>query len=476
MTKNNQSFRPPVVTVMGHVDHGKTTLLDTIRTANIAAKEAGAITQHLGAYQVEVSSKNGPRLITFIDTPGHAAFTAMRKRGASITDLVILVISAGEGIMPQTKECIRIIQENNLTPIVAITKIDLPNIFLDKIKGQLVESGLTPEEYGGQIPVVALSSKTKEGIDKLLETILIHADVMELTNQDSEPVLGLVVESSMDTRRGPVATVIMQKGVLHKGDFVYAQSASGKIKNLLSFKGVPLEKANASTPVEILGFTTVPSVGSPLTLSPPSEEVKTVTESQKVTDSTDIKLPVILKADTQGTLEALKNSFPEEVQVISSSVGSITDTDVFLAQTTKATIYAFNLKTAAAIQTLAHNSQVNIVESKIIYEIIESISQKVLKLMEPTIDETILGEAQIIAEFKINKVRIAGVKVTKGEIKKGDSIHLKRESKIIKDTKVGNIQQAKNIVEVVKSGQDCGMTFLPYVDFKTDDILLAYKK
>lgn len=476
MTKNNQSFRPPIVTVMGHVDHGKTTLLDTIRTTNVAAKEAGAITQHLGAYQVEVTTKQGPRSITFIDTPGHAAFTAMRKRGASITDLVILVISAGEGIMPQTKECIRIIQENNLTPIIAITKIDLPNIFLDKIKGQLVEAGLTPEEYGGQIPVVALSAKTKEGLDKLLETILVHAEVMELASETSAPLLGLVVESSMDPRRGPIATVIIQKGILHKGDLVYADLSSGKARNLLDFRGASLQSASPSMPVEILGFTSVPKVGSVLSLSASKSEVKSDSNLVKIADPTDVRLPVILKSDTQGTLEALKNSFPEEVQVINNSVGTITDTDVFLAQTAKATIYAFNLRTPPVIQTLAHNSQVSIFESKIIYEIIESIQQKVLKLMEPTIDETILGEGQIIAEFKINKIRIAGIKVTKGEIKKGDSIHLKRDNNIIKDTKTGNIQQAKNIVEIVKSGQDCGMTFLPYVDFKIGDTILAYKK
>jgi len=479
MTKNAIITRPPIVTVMGHVDHGKTSLLDKIRSANIAAREAGAITQHIGAYQAKVKTGTGEKLITFIDTPGHAAFTQMRQRGASVTDIVVLVISAGEGMMPQTRESIQIIKDNNLTPIVAITKIDLPNIFLDKVKGQLVEAELTPEEYGGQVAVVEVSAKTGAGIDKLLETILLNAEVMELKDESSLPLTAVVIESSLDKTRGPVATVLIKTGILKKGDMVYTDAASGKAKALVDFLGKQVVTATPSAPVEILGFTTVPQVGSIVTTVPslnekPVEKARDLSQFQVAEG--EVKLNVILKSDTQGTLEALKNSFSEEVKVISSSVGAVNDNDVYVAQNANACIYAFNLKTDPVVLTLAVNCKVKITESKIIYEIIDSIQQQVLKLMEPTIDETILGEAAISAEFKINKIRIAGIKVTKGEMKKGDLLHLKRDGKIIKDMKVGGIQQAKNIVESIKTGNECGMTFNPYVDFKVGDELVAYKK
>ncbi len=476
MTKNKLTTRPPIVTIMGHVDHGKTTLLDKIRSANIASREAGAITQHIGAYQTSYKNK----LITFIDTPGHAAFVKMRERGARATDIVVLVISASEGIMPQTKECIEIIKSNNLSPIVVLSKIDLANVFLDKAKGQLVEAGLTPEEYGGQVPVLGVSAKTGEGIDKLLETILLHAEVMELESKPNEPFLGVVIESQMAKTRGPVATVLVKEGTLKKGDLVFTESSAGKAKALLDYKGEQLELALPSTPVEILGFTTVPQVGSLVTAIPPAgldlAQLATPVPKIHVESPGDIKLNVILKSDAQGTLEALKNSFSEEVRVISSTVGQINDNDIYMAESGQAVIYAFNLKTPPAVKTLAENLGVKLFESNIIYEIIDSIQSQVLKLMEPTIDETILGEGTIIAEFKINKVRISGVKVTKGQISKWDLIHLKRAGEIIKDTKVGNIQQAKNIVEQVKTGSECGITYNPYIDFKVGDVIISYRK
>ncbi len=479
MTKNTANYRPPVVTIMGHVDHGKTTLLDKIRSANIASREAGAITQHIGAYQAKVKTKTGDKLITFIDTPGHAAFASMRQRGASVTDIVILVISAGESVMPQTRECIEIIKQNNLSVIVALTKVDLPNIFLDKIKGQLVESELTPEEYGGQTPLVEVSAKTGAGIDKLLETIILHAEVMELKDEPNLPLSGVVIESKLDKTRGPIATVLVKTGTLKKGDAIYSDAATGKAKALIDFSGKQINSATPSTPVEILGFTTVPTVGNLVTNLVDQNHVTAPTVrnlAQFQVEQGEVKLNVILKSDTQGTLEALKNSFSEEVKIISSSVGSVNDNDVYAAQPANACIYAFNLKTDPVVLTLAQNCKVKIVESKIIYEIIDSIQQQVLKLMEPTIDETVLGEAKITAEFKINKIRIAGIKVVKGEIKKNDLIHLKRDGKIIKDTKVGGIQQAKNVIESVKSGSECGMTFNPYVDFKVGDELVSYRK
>lgn len=469
------SFRPPVVTIMGHIDHGKTTLLDKIRTGNVASREAGGITQHVSAYQVEVKGQK----ITFIDTPGHAAFVKMRERGAQVTDLIVLVISAQDGVMVQTKECLEIIKTANVPFIVAINKIDLAGASLDKVKGQLVEAGYTPEDYGGQLACIPVSAKTGENIDKLLDSILLNASVLELKDESEAPLEALVFESRLDPHKGPLATLVVKKGILKLGDLVYSANSSGKVKALLDFNKKPITIAGPSVPVEVLSFTTPPEVGTVVTTTP--QELKPATAGRPdvtyAPNSPDkVNLNVILKADTQGTLQALENSFSEEVTILSASVGPVGDNDVFLAQTTNSTIYAFNVKIPPIVAQLIQNSKVDVFESKIIYEIIENIQQKVLKLMEPTIDETFLADGLIIAEFKINKVRIAGVKITKGEIHKNDLIHLKREDKIIKDTKVGNLQQGKNVVEVVKVGAECGMTFTPYVDFKVGDAIISYRK
>jgi translation initiation factor IF-2 len=480
MTKNNdKTFRPPIVAVMGHIDHGKTTLLDKIRSANIAKKEAGGITQHISSYQTQITLKNGKSgLVTFIDTPGHAAFNNMRIRGAHITDLVVLVISAVDGVMTQTKECIVEIQKANLPVIIAMNKIDLEGASPEKIKGQLVEAGLTPEEYGGQVPLVPVSAKTGEGIDKLLDLILLHAEVMELKNEPDLPLEAFVVESKLDKSRGPVASVIVKKGTLKLGDTVYAQDITCKVKALIDSDGQSLESAGPSTPVEILGFAATPAVGCIIT--PVKQEIITIIKPDVqpgfVPDANISRLPIVIKADVEGTLEALKNSFSDDVEVIYAGVGAVTDHDIFVASAAKAQIFAFNVPVARFIKNLADDQKVLIIESKIIYELIENIQSQVLKMLDPTIEETILGEGKIIAEFKIEKVRIAGVQITKGELTKGDSIHLKRDEKIIKDTKIEGIRQGKTIVDRIKSGTDCGMTFKPYVDFKLNDVIIAYKK
>jgi len=463
------SFRPPIVAVMGHIDHGKTSLLDKIRSASVVKKEAGGITQHIGAYQAKG--------ITFIDTPGHAAFCDMRSRGAQITDIVVLVIAATEGIMPQTKECIEHIKKANLPFIVAMNKMDLEGASPDKIKGQLVEAGFTPEEYGGQTAVIPVSAKTGEGIDKLLELILLNAEVMELKSEPDAPLEAFIIESRLDKTRGPVASLIVKKGTLSIGDIVYADDILCKVKAMIDYTGQNIKTATPSTPVEILGFEQVPSVGSLVvpTKGEVNQNIKILDKTKIVDDEDNPKLKIILKADVQGTLEALKHSFSDEVIILSEGIGAITDNDIFTADTGKAQIFAFNVKTPSQILKLAENNKVKVFESKIIYEIIEDIQTQVLKLLEPTIDETILGEGLIKAEFKIDKVRIAGVQCTKGEIGKNDLIHLKRDGKIIKDTKVEGIRQAKNIIDKIKSGSDCGMTFKPYVDFKLNDVIIAYK-
>ena len=476
MTNNTKLTRPPIVAVMGHIDHGKTTLLDKIRSTNVWKKEAGGITQHIGAYQAKFTQKDGQiKLITFIDTPGHAAFINMRACGAKATDMVVLVVSAVEGIMPQTKECLEHIKKCDLPFIVAMNKMDLENAAPDKIKGQLVELGYTPEEYGGQIAVIPVSAKTGKGIDDLMEMILINADVLELKADPEGCLEAVIIESRLDKSRGPVASLIVRNGTLKLGDIVYSEDISCKVKALIDCNGQSLKEAGPSTPVEVLGFEKVPSVSS-LVISNKTE-CAFIKEHKILLESTEDnpKLKVILKADVKGTLEALENSFNDDVIVISCGIGAVSDNDVFLAEAAQAQIFAFNVPTPKHIIQIAENAKVRIFESRIIYEIIEDIQNQVLRLLEPTIDETILGEALIKAEFKIDKVRISGVQCTKGEISKGDLIHLKRDGKIIKDTKVEGIHQGKNIIEKLKTGNDCGMTFKPYIDFKIGDAIIAYK-
>ncbi|MBP9817722.1 GTP-binding protein [Candidatus Shapirobacteria bacterium] len=473
------SFRPPIVAVMGHIDHGKTSLLDKIRNANIAKKEAGGITQHISSYQTTVKLKSGKTgTITFIDTPGHAAFANMRSRGANTTDIAVLVISAVDGVMAQTKEVVKDIKLSGVPVIVAMNKIDLEGASPEKIKGQLVELELTPEEYGGQVAVIPVSAKTGAGIDDLLENILLNADVLELKNEPDAPLEAIVIESRLDNSRGPVASVIVKKGTLHLGDTVFAENISCKIKALVNSDKENVKFALPSATVEILGFVSTPSVGSVVRdhlVETPGLASHNVSHSRVGGNPGTVKLPVVIKADVEGTLEALKNSFSDDVVVVSAGVGPVTDNDVFLAESAKAQIYAFNVSIPRFIKNLADNQKVKVFESKIIYEIIENIQNQVLKLLDPTIEETTLGEGKIIAEFKIDKVRIAGIQVTKGEITKGDRIHLKRDDKIIKDTIVEGIHQAKNILDKIKSGSECGMTFRPYVDFKLNDVIIAYK-
>jgi translation initiation factor IF-2 len=476
MTNDNKLTRPPIVAVMGHIDHGKTSLLDKIRSTNIWKKEAGGITQHIGAYQAKVAQKNGDfKLITFIDTPGHAAFINMRACGAKATDMVVLVISAVEGIMPQTKECLDHIKKCGLPFIVAMNKMDLENAAPDKVKGQLVELGHTPEEYGGQLAVIPVSAKTGKGIEDLLEMILLNAEILELKADPNGDFEAVIIESRLDKNRGPVASLIVDNGTLKIGDIVYSEDILCKVKAMIDCNGLQLKEAGPSTPIEVLGFEKVPPVSSIVTslktASTANKETKVLLESTEENP----KLKVILKADVKGTLEALENSFNDDVIVISAGIGAVSDTDVFLAEAAKAQIFAFNVSTPKHINQIAENSKVRVFESRIIYEIIEDIQNQVLHLLEPTIDETVLGEGLIKAEFKIDKVRISGVQCTKGEISKGDLIHLKRDNKIIKDTKVEGIRQGKNIIDKIKAGTDCGMTFKPYVDFKLNDVIIAYK-
>lgn len=469
-------FRPPIVAVMGHIDHGKTTLLDKIRASGVAQKEAGGITQHLSAYQTQVTLKSGgTKTITFIDTPGHAAFRSMRTRGSQITDIALLVVSAVDGVMAQTKEAVAQIKAAGVPLIVAMTKIDLDGVTPEKVKGQLVELDLTPEEYGGQVPLIPVSAKTGQGIPELLESISLHADVMELPNLPEASLEAVIYESRLDAARGPVVSAVIKNGTLKVGDVLWADSITGKIKVLTASDGKSIKEALPSMPVEILGFSSVPPLGAILSFTPTTTDSTPLPVLPKIGDSDTPKLKVILKADVGGTLEALRSSLSDDVSIIGSGVGAVTDSDIFLAASSGSQIFAFNVQVPKNVRTLADNEKVSIVESRVIYEILENIQSQVLKLMDPTIEETILGEAKITAEFKIDKVRIAGLQVYKGELSKGDNIHLKRGDKIIKDTKIDNLRQAKSDIDRVKATSECGVTFKPYVDFQLNDVIISYK-
>lgn len=480
--------RPPVVAVLGHVDHGKTTLLDAIRQTNIVSKEHGGITQHIGAYQVEYQKES----ITFIDTPGHAAFVKMRSRGASVTDLVVLVIAADDGVKPQTKESLAHIKQAKVHFLVVINKIDLAGASVDKVKAQLAENEVLVEGYGGDIVCLEVSAKQKKGLDELLEMILLIAKMENLKANPKANLKAVVIESSLDSKKGPLATVLVQNGTLKLGDQLMTEDIEGKVKAMLDANGKKLEKALPSTPVEVLGFKKAPPVGAKVEILMGSKEKKeekemkeikekkvvkdkkTITKDEEKED--DNKIRVILKADTIGTLEAIEANLPEEVEVILAGVGQITDSDVLLALSTKASVLAFNVKTPGLVKKLAETEKVDIKTYNIIYQLLEDIEKKVLKILEPTIDEETLGEAEIIAEFNIKGKHIAGCKIKKGKFSKNNPVHLKRKDKIIADAKITSFQKEREEVNEAKAGDEVGLVLSPDLDFKIDDGIISYKK
>ncbi len=473
-----KQFRPPIVTLMGHINHGKTTLLDKIRSSRLWQKEIGGITQHIRAYQVQVKSKDKQQShsITFIDTPGHAAFVNMRHTGSQVTDLVVLVVSAAEGIKTQTKECLKLIEKNKIPFIVAINKIDLKTASVDKVKGQLVELGYNPEDYGGQIACIPLSAKTGQGIDNLLDMILLNAEILELESFPQKPLRAFVIESKMDKNRGPLASLVVKQGTLAVGDTVYSLDHPAKIKALIGPSGQPLKKIGPGDIAEVLGFAAPPAVASQITSTPLAANPVLPSSSPLSTPASGKQLNIVVKADTNGTLRALLNSFSDDVVIITSGVGQVGENDVFLAESSGAQIFSFNQKTPSFIQKLAKNQQVRLFESSIIYEIIDDINAQVLKILEPTIDETIVGEGKIIQQFLINKRRIAGIKCTKGELSAGVTIHLKRGDDIIKNSSIDSIQQGKLQVDKIKLGSECGITFKPHLDFHLNDVIISYYK
>lgn len=475
--------RPPIVTILGHVDHGKTTLLDFIRKSSVAAKEHGGITQHIGAYQVD----HGGKLITFIDTPGHAAFEKMRSRGANVADIAILVVAIDDGLMPQTLEAIKHIQAAKVPTIVAVNKVDLQGIDqkvqLAKIKKQLSDQKINLEEYGGDTPLLPLSAKTGEGVDKLLEMILLVAEMHEIKGDPALPPAGVIIEATLDKFKGPIATILIRNGILKKGDQIEVGEIKSKVRGMFDFSGKPLESAGPSTPAEVLGLEAVPGVGATLGELPEvkeAEAVQSLVEKLKQGDTKTLK--VVIKADKQGSLEAIQasldkfNTERKVVDYIFTGTGDIGEGNIKLAASVGAIVIGFNVKVAPNVQRLAENEHVLIRTYNIIYELLEDVEEVVKTLLEVGQLEEVLGKANIIAEFPHGKnEKIAGCRTVEGGIAKGQRIRVVRDGEVVGETKLKSLKKVKEEVNKVEKGNDCGMLFDPPVDFLIGDVVESFR-
>lgn len=469
--------RSPVITIMGHVDHGKTTLLDYLRKSRLTAKEQGGITQHVGAYQVESQNKK----LTFIDTPGHAAFNKMRERGANLTDIVVLVVAANDGVKPQTIESIRHIKTAKVPVIVAINKIDLPDVNIINVKSQLAEHGLVVTDFGGDIETVEISAKTGKNVDKLLETLVITADLLELEADPNGELEAIVLESAKDANKGPIANIIVKNGTLKLRQDIFADAVTGKVRNIVNDQGKNLTELLPGEPGQIVGLKEVVDVGVIIhgqankVIEKVDKEVKVKEFDFGVLDKKQ-KLKFILKADTQGTLEAIAQNFDEEsIDLINSGVGEVTENDVDLAKASGAKILAFQVKLPTKVAQNAKDAQVKIKEYDIIYQLIEYIQKKMLKLIEPTIDEVVTGTAEINQVFEMKGLRIAGVKVKSGEINKANLLHLKRGDEIVANPTISSMMHEKQEVTRLANKSEGGLAFRDKrLTFQAGDVLVAY--
>ena len=490
--------RPPVVTIMGHVDHGKTSLLDAIRNTNVVDKEAGGITQSIGAYQVKVHDK----LITFIDTPGHEAFTAMRARGASVTDIVIIIVSAVDGIKPQTVEAIDHAKAANVPIIVAINKMDLPGANPERVLQELTEYGLTPEDWGGDTLVNKISAKTKEGIDDLLDNILLIAELKNLRANKNRYATGTVIESRLDKNIGAVCSILIQNGTLRLGDPVVVGNFYGKIRTLKNDRGENILNATPSTPVEITGLNDLPVSGDKFMAFETEKEARKVSEERilrhkeantnrngmtlddlfsKVQDGAK-KINIVLKTDVKGSEEAIKASLQKlniegvSVDVIRSGVGTITESDIVLASASNALIYGFNVRPNNKTMDVAKQYGVEIRLHNIIYKMLEELEQAIKGMLDPEYEEKATGEIEVRQIFKFSKVGvIAGSHVTDGVIKANSKARLIRDGIVIYDGKIASLQREKDKVNEVKKGMDCGVTLENFMDIKENDIIETYE-
>ncbi|MBL8615608.1 MAG: translation initiation factor IF-2 [Deltaproteobacteria bacterium] len=494
-------IRPPVVTIMGHVDHGKTTLLDSIRRAKVAASEAGGITQHISSYQVE---KDG-QLITFIDTPGHAAFTAMRARGAQVTDIVVLVVAADDGVMPQTIEVVNHAKAADVDIIVAVNKCDRADARPDRVRTQLMEHGLVPEEYGGDVMFVNVSASKGDGIEALLEAILLTAEVQEYSANPERHAEGTVIEARLERGKGPVAIVLVQQGTLRRGDHFVVGTTYGRVRALTDCNGKPLKEAGPSTPVEIMGLEDVPGAGDNLTVVSTDKDAKTLAEHRaeaarlknmgggmrmtledlmkKGSEGQKLMLNLIIRADVGGSLEALRGALEAinvpgtEVRVLHSGVGAVTESDITLARTDQAIVIAFNVRPDANARRAMDSFGVEVRPYRIIYEAIEDVERGLKGLLAPTIKETVQGSAEIRQTFNVPKIgTIAGCFVLDGKIARSHTIRLLRDSKVVWEGRLGSLKRFKDDVREVLGGYECGMSLDGFNDIKVGDVLEAYTK
>lgn len=468
----SENIRPPIVTVMGHVDHGKTTLLDAIRKTNVVGREHGGITQHIGAYQVIFENKP----ITFLDTPGHAAFEAMRSRGADVADIVVLVVAANDGIKPQTIEAIKHIKKANKPIIVAITKVDLPDVNIEKVKKELQGQEIIVESYGGDTPVVEVSAPKGKGIQELLEVIELVWAINPQPSLQTEPLEAVVIESYMDKNKGAIVHAIVKKGSLKPSQKIQVDADTITVKALGDEHGQLVKEALPSKPVEILGFKKVIDVGSVINDITSTKEKEPQTQAsieQIIARSleTKDKFKVIIKADVLGSLEAILSNLPEKIFIVSSGVGDVQPVDVNLAKVASAPILAFNVKSAGSVKSQASREKVLIREYKVIYELISDMEDIAQSFEAAKFEQKIKGSAKIVASFEIAGVRVAGAQVTKGKIHFGDTVIVKNSQKEIQETTISSIKKFKKDVEQVNAGQDCGIAFAGNVDFKVGDII-----
>ncbi|MDE8339645.1 translation initiation factor IF-2 [Erysipelothrix rhusiopathiae] len=494
--------RPPIVTIMGHVDHGKTTTLDTIRNTDVVADEFGGITQHIGAYQITHKGKK----ITFLDTPGHEAFTAMRARGASVTDIVIVVVAADDGVMPQTREAVDHARAANVPLIVAINKIDKPNINIDRVYSEFSDLGVMPEEWGGDTVFVKISAKSGEGIEELLETVLVASELEELKANPNRLAFGTVIEAKLDKSRGPVATLLVQKGTLRQGDPVVVGTTFGRVRKMVDNRGRELQEALPSMPVEIIGLSDVPIAGDSFRAFKDEKSSRAVADkrnqariladrnqtsalslddlSQQIADGEIQDINVILKTDVQGSAEAVKASLERievgdghdvRVNVIRATVGGITENDIMLASASNAIIIGFNIRPTAAIRKKADEEGIEIRLYNIIYKAIEAMEAAMKGMLAPVFEEKIFGQAEVREIYKVSKVgTIAGCMVTDGKMLKESGVRLMRDGVVIYEGQMASLKRFQNDAKEVSQGFDCGITIENYNDIKEGDVIESF--
>ena len=491
----NLKNRPPIITVMGHVDHGKTSVLDVLRSANVVSGEFGGITQHIGAYQIDHQSNK----LTFIDTPGHAAFTEMRARGSKLTDIVVLVVAADDGVKPQTIESIKHAKAANVPIVVAINKCDLPEADPQKIKNQLLEHELIAEDLSGDTLMVEISAKTKSNLDKLIDAIILQAEILDLKTDFESKATGVVLESKIDIGRGPVATLIVTTGTLKKGDFFVSGLKWGKIRAIINDKGKNIDEALPSSPVEILGINGAARAGDDFIVLDDEKEAKTLSEN-RAQESKDGKNPLtfatqesafsnksteelnlIIKSDVHGSSEAIKSAISQikhdevKPKIILADIGMVTETDVTLAKASNAVLIAFNVKPSKEAKKLAENEKIDISSYNIIYEVLDFVKKRMSGLLTPDVEEKVIGTAQILEIFKVSGAgKVAGSKVTDGEINSNSDVRVIRDGSIVFTGKVGSLFREKNQVKQVNNGQECGIALKDYMDFKKNDTIEAF--